>query len=59
MSYDNLTSDLANVGTVISSVSDWVVDMIQIFMDSPLILFVGFSFTVAGLKVGKRLLRPR
>lgn len=53
----DLASDLSNISTVITSVTDWVTDILAVFMQPPLVIFVGIGIALIIIRTGKKLLR--
>lgn len=47
----DLAGDLTNISTVVTSVVTWVTDIMAVFMEPPLVIFVGM--TIAGIVISR------
>lgn len=55
----NLTQMIENTGAVITSVSGTFTDVLSVFLQPPLIFFVGLTVFGIVLKMGSRMMRGR
>ena len=55
----NLSQDLANVTLVVDSLSSMTVDIMEIFMEPPLVMFVGLGFFGSIAALVRKFLKTR
>lgn len=53
----DLAGDITNVSTVITAVTDWVTDIMAVFMEPPLVIFVGLAIGYGVIRQVKKLMR--
>lgn len=53
----DLAGDLSNISTVITSASSWVRSTMTMFMEPPLVIFVGITIFAGVARMVKRFLR--
>lgn len=55
----DLAGHITNITTVVTAVVTWATDVLALFMEPPLVIFVGVGIAIAVLKFGKRLVMIR
>lgn len=55
----NVTQFLENAGAVITSTTEWFTGVLGIFMEPPLVIFLGIGIFASVVRIASKLVRAR